>query len=1168
MWCKESRTLLAIDRPRSARTGFGRVLLATATAAAVVAALLGAAPGLAAADAGADGAFSDDDGSVHEPALDALAARGVLAGIECGEGLICPSEPLKRSEMAVWLVRVLDGADPDPGGVARFVDVDAEQWWAPFVERLYALEVTVGCTAEPARFCPDRNVTRAQMATFLKRAFDLEPASSAGFTDVDADGSHGANIDALAAAGITVGCSRDPLRYCPANSVTRAQMATFLARALGLIELAAAVWFTAIDVGGEHTCGLRADSTISCWGDNWHGQSDAPAGEFQAVSAGERHSCGLRADFAISCWGDNDQGQSDAPAGEFRAVSAGGPHSCGLHTDGTVVCWGHNEFGQSDAPRDSFRSVSAGFVHTCGVRSDFTVLCWGNREEGQSDPPEGNFSDVRAGGYHTCGLRTDSTAICWGINFDHQADAPGGRFDAVSPGWVHTCGLRVDGTAACWGYRGSEATNAPTGTFTSISASTGHSCGLRVDGTIVCWGATIHDRTTPKGAVKAVSAGRGHNCAVRTPNEAVCWGSNSSRQAEAPGGEFDAVAAGAAHSCGLSVEKTIVCWGGHALGQVDAPGGEFNGLVAGDWHSCGLRTDEAVVCWGENGSGEADAPEGAFSHVGLGTWHSCAVRADRTAICWGNNSNGQAEAPGGEFVSVIGGSWHSCGLRTDETIVCWGASGAGQLRAPAGEFVTVASGHLHTCAIRDVDGTVVCWGSNEFGQLDAPDGEFVAIDVGQRHSCAIRVDGTVECWGLVSYLAPPSDVVLVRWMDQADPSSCRRRGIRTGATAGFPLPLWAVPSMGTARVAVLFVDFPDAPASHSTTDEAELGLSFVERYLETVSYGRFDIEFEPLHRWLRAEQGYSHYLSERGMLEHRLAAEAIRLADPEINFADYDLMMFVMPSSHWSGGNALLEIFTGEGSVSPVGINVFPREQPAQPTSWGSVAAHEIAHGLGLTDLYPYDDSHSSRADAPTNKAWVDVEMGLMSMRAHFIASSQDPRLAHDWRHPDGYRLTAYRLSLHALEMLSWSRWQLGWLDASQVTCLTEDEATITLSPVADPDGGTAMAAVPLSDHETLVIESRRKIGYDAGLDQREPDGATTTFPVLATEGVLVYTVDASLHTGELPLKVAGDTGDGLVDDYPVLTVGHSVTVRGYTITVVADDGDTHTVTITKTDDG
>ena len=304
------------------------------------------------------------------------------------------------------------------------------------------------------------------------------------------------------------------------------------------------------------------------------------------------------------------------------------------------------------------------------------------------------------------------------------------------------------------------------------------------------------------------------------------------------------------------------------------------------------------------------------------------------------------------------------------------------------------------------------------------------------------------------------------------------------------------------------------------------------------------------------------------MLEHAIQEEAVRLADADVDFTDYDLLMVVTPSSHWSGGNALGEVGTDEGFVSTLRINVFPRDEPIHPVPWGSVAAHEIAHTLGLVDLYPYDDSHGNRTDAPTGSAWVDVEMGLMSMRAHFIASSQDARLAHDWRHPDGYRSTAYRASVHAFEMLSWSRWQFGWLDASQVRCLTDDEATVILSAIADPAGGTAMAAVPLSDHETLVIESRRKIGYDAGLDHREPDGATTTFPALATEGVLVYTVDASLRSGELPLKVAGDTGNGLVDDYPVLTVGQSVTVRGYTITVIADDGDTHTVTITKADGG
>ena len=120
---------------------------------AAVTATLGAAADSADAQSAGAGHFGDDDGSVHEPALEALAARGVLAGIECDEGLICPSEPLKRWEMAVWLVRVLDGAEPASIETERFSDVDHDMWWAPFVERLFDTGITVGCRREPLQYC-------------------------------------------------------------------------------------------------------------------------------------------------------------------------------------------------------------------------------------------------------------------------------------------------------------------------------------------------------------------------------------------------------------------------------------------------------------------------------------------------------------------------------------------------------------------------------------------------------------------------------------------------------------------------------------------------------------------------------------------------------------------------------------------------------------------------------------------------------------------------------------------------------------------------------------------------------------------------------------------------------------------------------------------------------
>lgn len=71
-----------------------------------------------------------------------------------------------------------------------------------------------------------------------------------------------------------------------------------------------------------------------------------------------------------------------------------------------------------------------------------------------------------------------------------------------------------------------------------------------------------------------------------------------------------------------------------------------------------------------------------------------------------------------------------------------------------------------------------------------------------------------------------------------------------------------------------------------------------------------------------------------------------------------------------------------------------------------------------------------------------------------------------------------------------------------------------------------------------------------------------TGVPVLQEEGVLVYTVDSTLGDGDLPLKVAGDTGDGHFPDYPILTQGQSVTIRGYTVTVQSATLTTHTIII------
>ena len=154
----------------------------------------------------------------------------MLAGTECGPGLFCPGDPIPRWLTAVWLVRTVDGQDPEPISTSRFADVDAGQWWAAHVERLAELGITLGCGAEPAQYCPDDPVTRAQAASFLERAFGLDPAPPAGFADTHGN-HHAAAIDALHAAGITKGCSAELLEFCPDRVTKRIEMALFIERA-------------------------------------------------------------------------------------------------------------------------------------------------------------------------------------------------------------------------------------------------------------------------------------------------------------------------------------------------------------------------------------------------------------------------------------------------------------------------------------------------------------------------------------------------------------------------------------------------------------------------------------------------------------------------------------------------------------------------------------------------------------------------------------------------------------------------------------------------------------------------------------------------------------------------------------------------------------------------
>lgn len=321
---------------------------------------------------------------------------------------------------------------------------------------------------------------------------------------------------------------------------------------------------------GYHSCGVVNDGTARCWGENPHGElgngSMSPSSSLPvtvsglttitAITAGGSHSCALRVDHTIRCWGDGTLGQlgnggtsaSAVPVvvtgiSDATAISAGFNHTCALRTGGTVTCWGYNANGQSgDSTPANFPKVltptmavagvsgasalAVGGFHSCALVSG-TVKCWGDNSKGQlggGPTPTQTFSaiavtglsgvtGVSSGEEHSCAV-VGGAVKCWGDNTYGQlgdgtkvqantpVSVPGVTTAAqVSAGFPFTCVRLASGSVSCWGHNdegelgnGSALESltpvSVTGLTTATSLSSGglQSCVIVSSGGARCWG--------------------------------------------------------------------------------------------------------------------------------------------------------------------------------------------------------------------------------------------------------------------------------------------------------------------------------------------------------------------------------------------------------------------------------------------------------------------------------------------------------------------------------------------------------------------------------------------------------------------------------------------------------------------------------------------------------
>jgi hypothetical protein len=147
----------------------------------------------------------------------------------CGRDRYCPTARVTRAQMASFLQRAFQ---LPPGPTDQFRDVGPSSTHAAAIGAVQAAGITLGCSDDGRSYCPNETVPRDQMASFLQRALKLPPGPVDGFRDVDPSSTHAAAVGAVARAGITVGCSDDGRSYCPSARVQRDQMASFVVRAL------------------------------------------------------------------------------------------------------------------------------------------------------------------------------------------------------------------------------------------------------------------------------------------------------------------------------------------------------------------------------------------------------------------------------------------------------------------------------------------------------------------------------------------------------------------------------------------------------------------------------------------------------------------------------------------------------------------------------------------------------------------------------------------------------------------------------------------------------------------------------------------------------------------------------------------------------------------------
>ncbi len=291
-----------------------------------------------------------------------------------------------------------------------------------------------------------------------------------------------------------------------------------------LIELMLLLWCASCARGGETETPPDSGDT---------GKPTSSNG--QRIAAGFDFTCAIREDASIECWGNDEHGNLNAPDGEYIHVDAAGNTACALDTDGKLACWGRLTY-QIDQ-QGSYYWVAANEGKACTVSAAGAISCSGSSPP--NEMPDGRFELVDLGdrGRTLCGLTREETLSCRGGTDVGIDSPPDDQMLAVSMGSEHACALRkADGQVVCWGDDSLGQRQVPKTDAVGVHAGEFHSCAWEEDGATVCWGYDVDGESTPPMGLAAaeVACGEYHCCARTLEGGYSCWGSNDDGQCSSP----------------------------------------------------------------------------------------------------------------------------------------------------------------------------------------------------------------------------------------------------------------------------------------------------------------------------------------------------------------------------------------------------------------------------------------------------------------------------------------------------------------------------------------------------------------------------------------------------------------------------------------------------------